>query len=116
MKYTLKEVKILVDKAMELNLFHSLQEDINNYPDAEGLLELSKELKEQDIDINKVYRIVETLPNGKNQIYYTSKEGIIDILKNDEYGFHFISNEIEKIKNKSNQEIDDNMEEKENEQ
>ena len=109
------EVKILVDKAMELNLFHSLQEDINNYPDAEGLLELSKELKEQNIDINKVYRIVETLPNGKNQIYYTSKEGIIELLKDDEEGFDFISNEIKNIEKKINQEMDDNEEEKEDE-
>lgn len=99
MAHTFQERKFLVEKAIELGIFKTLSFDAEHSNQKE-YIDLVNQLKSQNIDPDKVYRVVSILPNGTEKVVYTPKENLIELLK-DEEGFDFvwkaIKNEVEEV-------------------
>ena len=96
MAHSKKDVEFVVDKAIEAGIFKTLAYD-NTGENQKALSSLVEELKEQGISLEEAYRVVSLLPDGKELVYYTSRDGLVELLSEDEDGFDFIWKTLKEV-------------------
>lgn len=87
MAHSLKEREFLVDKAIELEIFKTMEFDKKNNSSKE-FDAFVDEMKSNGVDPSKAYRLVME-SDGEERVAYTSRDGLVEALK-DEDGFDFI--------------------------
>lgn len=95
--YTVEERYDLITKAISLNIFPTLQFDIDRSDDfiKESLLSYAnRAMKEYNVSANELYRLV-YIEDGTEKYSYITKDMLIDKIKYNN-GYEFILNEIKK--------------------
>lgn len=99
MAHTFKEREFVVDQAIALEIFRTIEQDAKYPENKEKLLPIIEEMREKQIDTSRAYRVVSQV-EGKDVVMYVPREYLIDLLKDDE-GFDFIwkavKQELEKL-------------------